>query len=90
MTNFTASIVVAAAGLAMSSLHALSAAAQTTARKVGETVMTSNTAKQERNKEMVQERFAAWANGTGNSRGWLPSAGATIGRHDGPPGLSTL
>lgn len=66
MTTFSASIAIAAAALAMASLPAFPATAQTTGTKVGETVMADSTTKQERNKALVRERFAAWANGTGN------------------------
>src|SRR3990167_1187112 len=66
MTNFSTSIAIAAASLAMTLLPAFPTTAQTTGSKTGETVMTNSTTQQERNKAMVRDRFAAWANGTGN------------------------
>lgn len=64
MNPFSASIAIAAAGLAMASLQSLSTNAS--ARTQGETVMANATTTQQRNKAAVQDRFAAWANGTGS------------------------
>jgi ketosteroid isomerase-like protein len=65
MNSYSISIAIAAAGLAMASLHALPTIAMAGGKK-GETIMTQGTTQPERNKAMVQERFAAWANGTGS------------------------
>ncbi len=64
MNILNVSIAIAAAGLAMASLH--TATANSNGKKDGVTSMSRHETKQQRNKAMVQERFAAWANGTGS------------------------
>jgi ketosteroid isomerase-like protein len=63
MKSFGASIAIAVAGLTMTSLPAT---ADANDKRDGEKVMTSPMTTQQRNKAAVQDRFAAWANGTGN------------------------
>lgn len=60
MTGFRLSIALAAIGLAMTAIPTSAGANQ------GETLMANAPTKQERNKALVQDRFTAWANGTGN------------------------
>jgi ketosteroid isomerase-like protein len=64
MNAFGASLAVAAACLATASLQSFSATAS--AKTEGATVMSDSTTTQQRNKALVQDRFAAWANGTGS------------------------
>ena len=67
MRTFSAPIAIAIAmvGLTIVSL-ALPATANATDKRDGENVMTSATTTQQRNKAAVQDRFTAWANGTGS------------------------
>lgn len=60
MTGFRTPFVMAAVVLGMM------AAAPSAGARQGETMMANGPTKQERNKALVQDRFAAWANGTGN------------------------
>jgi uncharacterized protein len=62
MAGLHASIAIAAAALATALLTPAAAGSRT----AGETLMADSTTRQERNKAMVRDRFAAWASGTGN------------------------
>jgi ketosteroid isomerase-like protein len=65
MNPLTASIAVAMTGFAIAALTP-STPARADDKKARATVMTNATTTQQRNKAMVQERFAAWASGTGS------------------------
>lgn len=60
MTGFRLSIALTAIGFAMTAIPTSVSANQ------GETMMANAPTKQDRNKVLVQDRFTAWANGTGN------------------------
>ncbi len=59
------SVSIAVAGLTMMSL-VLPATANATDKREGENIMARATTTQQRNKAAVQDRFAAWADGTGS------------------------
>lgn len=65
MSIFSVSIATATAGLTIVSL-ALPSTANATDQREGDKVMTGAMTTQQRNKAAVQERFAAWADGTGS------------------------
>lgn len=65
MSIFSVSIATAAAGLTIVSL-ALPSTANATDQREGDKIMTGAMTTQQRNKAAVQERFAAWADGTGS------------------------
>ena len=65
MTTFRARLAVAVAGLALASPQAFPSTANATDKKE-EKVMASTSTAQQQNKAVVQDRFAAWANGTGS------------------------